>query len=52
VADLPWTVHFVAQTPVLNFVGLSDAVAAPQFAPLLDVAVFDQSCRFFGRSCS
>ena len=53
VPDLPRAVHLIAQAPVLNFVGLFNAVAAAQVTPLgslLDVAVFDQRCRSLRRT--
>src|SRR5437660_7850719 len=54
-SDLPRTVHFVAQAPVLDFVGLFNTVTAPEFAPLgafLYIAVLDQGGGFLRRSRS
>src|ERR1700733_2125862 len=53
--DLPRTIHFVAQAPVIDFVGTGNAVLAPQITPasaLFHVAIFHQRCRFFRRTSS
>ena len=52
VADLPGAVHFVAQAPRLNRVGLRVAMFAAQIAPLgatRHVAIFHQRGRHLGR---
>src|SRR3984957_16164009 len=52
VTNLPGTIHFVSQTPVLHVVGIGDAVLATKFAPassLLYVAVLHQRGRLLGR---
>src|SRR4029077_2541593 len=54
-ADLPRTIHFIAQAPVLYFVWFGDAILASQIAParaLFNVAIFHQGRRLFGRSGS
>ena len=51
VADLPGAVHFVAETPVFDVVGIGDAVFAAEFAPagaLGLIAVFDEGGGLFG----
>ncbi len=50
VADLPGTVHFITETPVLNAVRFGDAVLAAQIAPMrsfFHVAVFNQGSGLF-----
>src|SRR5215467_3219007 len=55
VANLPRTVHFVAQAPVLYFVGFGYSVLPAQITPacpFLYVAVLDEGGGLFRRSCA
>jgi hypothetical protein len=53
VPDLPWTIHLIAQTPMLYVPRIRNTVFAAKLAPLcpfLQVAIFNQRGGILGRA--